>query len=381
MIGKTWQRKDPDQNPAIGSLPFPDIAGGYIADDGTGSHPNLGPFRMHRTGEGVWETGLDDDFAALDHKPYMYKITRNDGSVAYRTDLYSRCQIGSGSFNPRGARYPGPRHGSRRYGELFGRRRSGHGDQYFREVPRCDELRSRGSGRNGNSFPNEEFWRDEFDATACPPAARRRPCHLRTAHRRLGFRQRRGRGRSTTRWRCSTIWWRSGVNAVELLPISEFGGTRTWGYGNSHHFAIESSAGGRDKYKFFVRACHQRGIAVIVDVVYNHYVPTPSARSGSTTPAATRTTSTTGTRATRLRLRVARRGLPRQHVDRLRAALPRRDGAQAVHQQRASLVRGLSRRRLSRRPDHVHPRLQRASTPTAGRPEPPTCSARSSCAS
>jgi 1,4-alpha-glucan branching enzyme len=63
------------------------------------------------------------------------------------------------------------------------------------------------------------------------------------------------------------------VNAVELLPIAEASGTGTWGYGNSHHFAIESSAGGRDKFRHFVRACHQRGIAVIVDVVYNHYVP------------------------------------------------------------------------------------------------------------
>ena len=111
VMGKTWDRKDPDQNPANGSLPVPDIAGGYIADDGTGSHPNLGPFPMQRSRDGVWETDLDDprlrDFAALDHQPYMYRITRNDGSVAYRTDLYSRCQIGRGSFDPGGTRYTG----------------------------------------------------------------------------------------------------------------------------------------------------------------------------------------------------------------------------------------------------------------------------------
>jgi 1,4-alpha-glucan branching enzyme len=44
-----------------------------------------------------------------------------------------------------------------------------------------------------------------------------------------------------------------------------------WGYGDTHHFVIESSSGGRDKYKHFVRECHRRGIAVIQDVVYNHY--------------------------------------------------------------------------------------------------------------
>src|SRR4029077_2566702 len=61
------------------------------------------------------------------------------------------------------------------------------------------------------------------------------------------------------------------VNAIELLPLSEFSGSQAWGYGNTHHFVIESSAGGRDKFKHFVRACHRRGIAVIQDVVYNHF--------------------------------------------------------------------------------------------------------------
>ena len=62
-----------------------------------------------------------------------------------------------------------------------------------------------------------------------------------------------------------------GVNAVELLPMAEFSGNVGWGYGDSHHLCIESSAGGRDKYRHFVRECHRRGIAVIQDVVYNHY--------------------------------------------------------------------------------------------------------------
>ena len=61
------------------------------------------------------------------------------------------------------------------------------------------------------------------------------------------------------------------MNAVELLPLAEFSGNAAWGYGDSHHFCIESSAGGRDKYRHFVRECHRRGIAVIQDVVYNHY--------------------------------------------------------------------------------------------------------------
>ena len=62
-----------------------------------------------------------------------------------------------------------------------------------------------------------------------------------------------------------------GVNAVELLPMAQFSGNVGWGYGDTHHFCIESSAGGRDKYRNFVRECHRRGIAVIQDVVYNHF--------------------------------------------------------------------------------------------------------------
>src|SRR5262249_49528871 len=57
----------------------------------------------------------------------------------------------------------------------------------------------------------------------------------------------------------------------EGLPMTEFWGNVSGGYGDSHHFCIESSAGGRDKYRHFVRECHRRGIAVIQDVVYNHY--------------------------------------------------------------------------------------------------------------
>ena len=63
-----------------------------------------------------------------------------------------------------------------------------------------------------------------------------------------------------------------GVNAVELLPLSEFSGrSENWGYSTSHFCAVEYSGGGRDQYKFFVKEAHKRGIAVIMDVVYNHY--------------------------------------------------------------------------------------------------------------
>jgi 1,4-alpha-glucan branching enzyme len=62
-----------------------------------------------------------------------------------------------------------------------------------------------------------------------------------------------------------------GINAIELMPMSEAEGW-SWGYGTSHYFAIEYSGGGPDQFKHFVRECHRRGIAVLVDVVYNHFI-------------------------------------------------------------------------------------------------------------
>ncbi len=64
-----------------------------------------------------------------------------------------------------------------------------------------------------------------------------------------------------------------GVSAVQVMPPFEFAGDVSWGYNPAHLFAIESSYGGPDAFKRFVRDAHAHGIAVIVDVVYNHLGP------------------------------------------------------------------------------------------------------------
>ena len=61
-----------------------------------------------------------------------------------------------------------------------------------------------------------------------------------------------------------------GINAVELMPIQEFDGNESWGYNPNHYFAVDKAYGTSKQYKDFIEACHQRGIAVIIDVVYNH---------------------------------------------------------------------------------------------------------------
>jgi len=60
-----------------------------------------------------------------------------------------------------------------------------------------------------------------------------------------------------------------GINAIELMPISEFDGNVSWGYNPAFHMALDKYYGDQNAFKSFVDACHARGIAVILDVVYN----------------------------------------------------------------------------------------------------------------
>jgi len=64
-----------------------------------------------------------------------------------------------------------------------------------------------------------------------------------------------------------------GVTHVELMPVNEFPGSRGWGYDGVDLFAPHHAYGGPDALKRLVNACHGRGLAVLLDVVYNHLGP------------------------------------------------------------------------------------------------------------
>jgi len=64
-----------------------------------------------------------------------------------------------------------------------------------------------------------------------------------------------------------------GITAIELMPVAQFPGERNWGYDGTFIFAPQNSYGGVDGLKRLVDACHVRGLAVILDVVYNHLGP------------------------------------------------------------------------------------------------------------
>ena len=64
-----------------------------------------------------------------------------------------------------------------------------------------------------------------------------------------------------------------GITAVELMPVAQFPGNRNWGYDGVYPYAVQNSYGGPDSLKRLVNACHERGLAVVLDVVYNHLGP------------------------------------------------------------------------------------------------------------
>lgn len=64
-----------------------------------------------------------------------------------------------------------------------------------------------------------------------------------------------------------------GITAIELMPVAQFPGRKSWGYDGVHPFAVQNSYGGPEALQRLVAACHRKGMAVVLDVVYNHLGP------------------------------------------------------------------------------------------------------------
>ncbi|HEV3398480.1 MAG TPA: alpha-amylase family glycosyl hydrolase, partial [Actinomycetes bacterium] len=64
-----------------------------------------------------------------------------------------------------------------------------------------------------------------------------------------------------------------GVTAVEVMPVAAFPGSRGWGYDGVDLYAVHAAYGGPAGFRRFVDACHEAGLAVVLDVVYNHLGP------------------------------------------------------------------------------------------------------------
>jgi 1,4-alpha-glucan branching enzyme len=232
---------------------------GYIANDGTGIDPARPAVPLRRGDDDVWENGPLGTFAEHCGRPYMFRLRNAQGDTVYRTDLHSRWQIGRGSRNPAKHAWDGDP-------------KTLDGAVSCSVVIDQDVVRREFEPTTTPPalIPDEEFWSTEFTPGRTVPTRVQDLVIYELLIGSLGFP---GTGPGTLADAMGLLDYLSdlGVNAIELLPLSEFSGDMSWGYGDTHHFVIESSAGGRDKYKHFVRECHRRGIAVIQDVVYNHF--------------------------------------------------------------------------------------------------------------
>ncbi len=236
-------------------------ASGYIAGDGQGIDPAMPVVSLSRTPDGVLEGAAPGAFEQYVGLPYMYRIKNAQGATVYRTDIFSRSQAGKGDIDPSKSSWPGT-------AETL------DGTVSCSVVIDPDVIRaafeSTPAGAPSALIPAEDFWSGEF-TPGLPVPARFEDLTIYELHvGSLGF-GKTGPGTLADAIQFLDHLVALGVNAVELLPMAEFGGATGWGYGSSHHLCIESSAGGRDKYRHFVRECHRRGVAVIQDVVYNHY--------------------------------------------------------------------------------------------------------------
>jgi 1,4-alpha-glucan branching enzyme len=258
-----WDWTDPTRDLFRVPSVWERVCGGYVSDDGQGVEGE--PFPMIREEQGVWSCSLAHT-EGWQGRPYLFRVTREQGTIAFRTDLYSRSQLGEGSLNPRGRLYTGPLEAL-------------DGSVSASLVVDPDHIMD--PGRPTCLWPEprehfhseEEFWQEEFCANSPLPSRLEELVIYELHVGALGF-GREGAGTLDDAIRFLSHLTELGINAVELLPLSEFGGgPENWGYSTSHYFSIEYGGEGRDKFKQFVRECHRRGIAVLFDVVYNHYLP------------------------------------------------------------------------------------------------------------
>ena len=210
---------------------FGDPTHGYIADDGFGIDPARPALSMKRGADGIWQTQDLPNYPAYDGAPYMYRLVNAQGRTVYRTDLYARQQIGHGTFDPHGAHY-------------------GDSPDQLEGTKSCSLVVTLDTiaedfmpppGKPVRRIPEDDFWAHEF-TPGLPVPSRVEDLVIYELHiGALGFGQLQP-GNLADAMALLPHLTDLGVNAVELLPMSEFSGIG-WGYGDSHYFVIESSAG------------------------------------------------------------------------------------------------------------------------------------------
>jgi 1,4-alpha-glucan branching enzyme len=198
----------------------------------------------------------------------MYRITNEQGTRTYKVDIFSRNQVGRGS-NPGGAQFTGS------YLDLDG--------ILSCSVVSDPDLVTQDFDDTGvqkhSLISAAQFWANEFTSGKPVPQKLQDLVIYELHVGALGYPATTTAGNFADAMAFVDKLVELGVNAVELLPVLEFDGDAEWGYGTSLFFCLQTSAGGGNQLKHVIRACHQRGLAVILDVCYNHFAGTNNQRS------------------------------------------------------------------------------------------------------
>jgi 1,4-alpha-glucan branching enzyme len=255
------------------SLIWGNTVSGYVANDGTGQDAAKPAIVLQKTTpnganwNGIWETDPAEaalqDFNALVAQPYMYRLKREgEADALMRTDIYSRSQLGTGDARPPTDPVPA----------LW---RDLDGIVACSVVCDPDVVTANVADLAfppANTIGSADFWAGEFDANN-PVPTRLPDMSIYILHvGGLGFGGPPG-SPGTLKDAINHLDHvvNLGMNTICLMPISQYEGRASWGYGNSHFYAPDFAAGGRDLLKHFIKECHKKGIAVMLDVVYNHF--------------------------------------------------------------------------------------------------------------
>ena len=244
---------------------------GYIADDGNGVDPAAPVIPLTSSG-GIWQSDPASPVLANFHdfmnRLYMYRITNEQGQITYKVDIFSRNQVGRGATNPGGAHFTGS------YQDLDG-------------IVSCsvvsdsdlvtEDFNDAGIHKQ-TLIDSDDFWANEYTGAAKPPRNLADLIIYELHVGSLGFPST-ASGTFADAIAFVDELALLGVNAVELLPVLEYDGDLQWGYGTALFFCLQTSAGGGNQMKHFIRACHQKGIAVILDVAYNHFATSDGERT------------------------------------------------------------------------------------------------------
>jgi 1,4-alpha-glucan branching enzyme len=122
---------------------------GYISDDGTGIDRDAKVFSLTKGDDAIFQSAVIPDFAAFEGAPYMYRLTNAQGQTVFRTDLFSREQIGRGGVDPTGGAFTGDP------STLDGTK----GCSLVRSI---DTVAKDVAHPEGERIPVSEFWATEF---------------------------------------------------------------------------------------------------------------------------------------------------------------------------------------------------------------------------